>query len=269
MKTDSEWSRDPIQGGDEALQKVLMVFRTAQEEGKSDTIGVGTLTGIARRQGFLKRWKDLYTMVRNYPELFKIKGRRISLTSMGRKKAEELLGETKTVPVQLSNPKPNLYILKGYTTTTNTNNNNNVGGVKQLVNMKFYSEVLLLDRNHQQTVIPTEIVEVVGYIKCLTCGSTLNYQSPRPVEKLPHIKYLTAYLLKELQKTCAKEQELAVLKTLSQLYPDHKEYTAGQDQKVYLVKTALSPLAVCTSCQSTNCTHTQEIIRKVKTAKKI
>ncbi|MEM3586238.1 MAG: hypothetical protein QXO71_02855 [Candidatus Jordarchaeaceae archaeon] len=47
MKTDSEWSRDPIQGGDEALQKVLMVFRTAQEEGKSDTIGVGEKNDLA------------------------------------------------------------------------------------------------------------------------------------------------------------------------------------------------------------------------------
>jgi len=140
-----------------------------------------------------------------------------------------------------------------------------------LVNMKFYSEVLLLDRNHQQTVIPTEIVEVVGYIKCLTCGNILNYQNPRPVEKLPHIKYLTAYLLKELQKTCAKEQELAVLKTLPQLYPEHKEYTTRQDHtKVYLVKTALSPLAICTTCQSTNCNHTNELIRKVTaTIKKI
>jgi len=205
-------------------------------------------------------------VVNNYPELFRVKGKRISLTSEGRKKAKELFGETKTVPVQLSNPKPNLYILKGYTTTTT----GSIVGTKQVVNMKFYSEVLLLNRNHQHTVIPTEIMEVVGYTKCLTCGNTLNYQNPRPVEKLPHIKYLTAYLLKELQKTCAREQELAVLKTLPQLYPEHKEYTAGQDQaKVYLIKTALSPLTVCTTCQSTNCAHTNEIIRKLTANKKI
>lgn len=236
---------------------MMLVFHAAEAEGAGGAVGVGTLAGIARRHGFLKRWRDVYRVVNSYPELFRIKGKRVSLTVVGRKKAEELLGETRTVPVQLSRPKPNLYVLRGYTA---------IGGTKRVVNMRFYSEVLLLNRNHRHTLVPAEIIEVVGYTKCLTCGNTLNYQNPRPAERLPHIRYLTAYLLKELGNTCAKELELAVLKTLTQLYPDHKEYTLGQS-KVYVVKTALSPLAVCPTCQSTSCAHTNELVRIATTRK--
>nr|MDO8098261.1 hypothetical protein [Candidatus Njordarchaeota archaeon] len=233
------------------------------------------ILGVCRRNGggSIKKGKHVSKVVRENPDLFRVEPsltphgvrcKLIKLTSEGNKLLDMLEARNEVIhPVSLVRRErhlgaPTLYTLDAYYFDT--------GGFKRPLTMLFQGKLLFLEHGNFKA-IPAYATEVVGEIKCLwkqCVGEVLNFQDPKPVETLPHIKHLIRYVVSNfridsMSSSSESELEYASLLTLKELFPGTKEtqIRVGYDEVSILriPVTKNKEVYLCKKCKETRCHH--------------
>ncbi len=240
------------------------------------------ILGICRRNGngLIKKGKHISKLIKENPHLLykkpsvTLQGRRCNVilpTPEGNKLLDALEANNEVIhPVSLVRRQkhpgaPTLYILEAYYT--------DAAGCKRPLTMLFQGKLLFLEHGDVEA-IPSQATEVVGEIKCLWRQSkdeVLNFQDPKPVATLPHIKHLIRYVVSRfridsMEMESESELEYACLLEMKKLFPGTKETKGetgyGQVHILAVPLTKHKEVLICKKCKATSCHHIAHTLRK-------
>lgn len=260
------------------VKELLEAIRMASLTGREPVELV--ILGICRRNAnsLLRKGKHVSKLVKENPHLFyrkpsvTLQGRRCNLilpTPEGNSLLDTLEANNDVIhPVSLVRRQkhpgaPTLYILQSYYLDPR--------GCKRPLTMMFEGRLLFLEHGDVEST-PAQATEVVGEIRCLwkQCGGeVLNFQDPRPVETLPHIKYLIRFVISRFRinsmTTFGSELEHACLLEMKRLFPGTREIGThtgyGQAHLIGIPITKRKEVLICKECKATSCQHVARTLR--------